>query len=399
MYKGGYIMFKKFVVVVLACVLVLSLFSFSANASDAMHDKPVYFSKGEVKNAEIPFKGHNTTAVVAGDVLKLGFTGVADPGIEIKMVENVDTNTYKVLAFKVMKTYDQTIKGEIYYNEKGLAAVGGKSVKFDYTESTDWQWIFINMEGKGNVGYLRFDVFEDAPSTDTLAYVAGFGFFKTQADAEAYANSEYGENLGKRIDDVGSPVEAWFSKTGDFHVGTWINQHPEGEPGYFWTKFNANSSFMGINIFLFGHDTEESYATWKLFKYDKNIEKTLQSEPAATGDLSCVGNNWYFIRFNKQEKGQYLFYLEYTGGEYLVVGNHEEPVGEGLIEYGTNANYSAADKRYMTGSILFEENESGIYYVPIVADEPETIPSTGDVSLIGYAAMAFISVLIKKKKY
>ena len=30
MYKGGYIMFKKFVVVVLACVLVLSLFSFSA---------------------------------------------------------------------------------------------------------------------------------------------------------------------------------------------------------------------------------------------------------------------------------------------------------------------------------------------------------------------------------
>ena len=32
-------------------------------------------------------KSHNTTAVVAGDVLKLGFTGVADPGIEIKCLK------------------------------------------------------------------------------------------------------------------------------------------------------------------------------------------------------------------------------------------------------------------------------------------------------------------------
>ena len=59
-----------------------------------------------MKNAE--FLLSTTQQLLLQEMLKLGFTG-GDPGIGLKWLK-MYTNTYKVLAFKVMKTYDQTIK-------------------------------------------------------------------------------------------------------------------------------------------------------------------------------------------------------------------------------------------------------------------------------------------------
>ena len=138
-------MFKKFLVLMLALALVLSLFSFTSSANEGPSGKSVYFQDGKAVNADIPNKGNNTKAVIAGDALKIGFTATEDPGIDIKMHDNVDTNTYKILALKVKKTHNEEIEGEIFYNEKGLGAIGGKRVDVPYAATTDWQWVYIDL--------------------------------------------------------------------------------------------------------------------------------------------------------------------------------------------------------------------------------------------------------------
>ena len=245
---------------------------------------------------------------------------------------------------------------------------------------------------------MRFDVYKTAPSTDDLVYVAAFGFFKSTADAQAFADTTTGKDLGSKLTDRSFPFEVWFTKTGDITIGTWLNQHPEGEVGYFWTKFNANAGFTAINYFIYAGDTPAE-AVWKLFKYKSNLEATLNSEPVASGDISTLDNTWLISEFDRQGPGQYLFYIEYIGGSHFVVANHDTHVGEDLIEYGTNGNPSTETHRYMTGSIIFEENESGVYYNAIEEDKAEENPTTGDVALIGYAAVAFVTALLKKKRY
>lgn len=120
-------------------------------------------------------------SVVTGDVLKIGFSATSDPYLDIKLSDNIDTNTYKIVGLKVKKTHDKAIGGELFYNEKGKGAVGEKHVLTNYTDSTDWQWVFADLGAvsAGNVGYLRYDVFGTAPSTDDIVLLAYVGFFKS----------------------------------------------------------------------------------------------------------------------------------------------------------------------------------------------------------------------------
>ena len=53
--------------------------------------------------------------------------------------------------------------------------------------------------------------------------------------------------------------------------------------------------------------------------------KTLQSEPAATGDLSCVGTTGILWSFKSGKRP--VSFSKYTGGN-IREGNHEKPVGE-----------------------------------------------------------------------
>lgn len=110
-------------------------------------------------------------------------------------------------------------------------------------------------------------------------------------DANAFAQSNEGKALGSNAGNDDFPFEVYFSKDTSIAVGTWINQHPESEAGYYWVKFNANAKFNGINYFIYAGDVP-ALGKWKLFKYNANIEATLSGTPVASGDISTLGNSW-----------------------------------------------------------------------------------------------------------
>lgn len=144
----------------------------------------------------------------------------------------------------------------------------------------------------------------------------------------------------------------------------------------------------------------------------------MKTEPVATGQFNTISNHFMYAGFPVQDPGQYLFYLEYKGGSHFVIGGNATPVGADKIEVGTNGAFpmpTLRDLKYMMANILFDANSSNVYFNPIVADteapvtepttEPTTepgtepIPETGDVALIGYAAVALVTVLFKKKEH
>lgn len=292
-------MFKRGITLFIIVSIFVLTFALFANAAEGPHEKAVYFQNGNVVNATIGERGNSTKALVNGDALMVGFTALADPGIGIQLDQNIDTSVYKIGAFKVKKNHNEAIKGEIFYNTRGSGAVGGKMIKIDHTASTDWQWIFVDFAGAsaGEVGYMRYDMYETAPSLDDLYYISYIGFFKSQADAEAFAGSSQGNGYGSNIGNKTFPFDVYFSADATIDVGTWLNQAPAGQTGYFWTKFNANSSFSSITYFLYA-GTEPAFGKWKLFKYQADLESTLSSSPVASDDISLVGNSWMDAKFN-----------------------------------------------------------------------------------------------------
>lgn len=115
---GGAIMIKKIFTISLTIALLLTSFVFPSIAADPPSDKSAYFEDGVAVNCTPAEAGSNVLTVISGDVLKIMVSGKADPNFGIQLKDNVDTNTYKILALKVKKTYNPVIGGEIFYNEK-----------------------------------------------------------------------------------------------------------------------------------------------------------------------------------------------------------------------------------------------------------------------------------------
>ena len=392
-------MFKKSVILAVVICMVISMFAINTYAADPPSDKSVYFKDGEAKNCTVAESGSNMKSLISGDVLKLLVLGKSDPNINITLDGNVDTKTYKILAMKVKKEYDGATGGEIFYNEHGKGAEGGKSMTFEYAAGTDYQWIYIDLSSKSvdQVGFIRFDAYQEAPLENTLLTVAGIGFFKSVDDMNAYAASAEGKQLGVNEGDKHFPWEVPFAGN-DAAPGVWLNTVPDAtKPGNYWVRFNANAPFYGISYMLYASKNNPK-GHWALYKYDTDIETTLAGTPVRKQDISANGDSWQLAEFEQVGKGQYVFYIELEEGQgegyYYNVGVSGNDADPNLIETGFNGTNKAA-KGVLSGSVQFIKTDGVTNYFAALDAEN---PSTGDVALFGYGIAALATVLIKKRK-
>jgi hypothetical protein len=185
---------KKLTCLILIAAMLTATAVLSAAEAPADEAPPVMtVENGAVTHGSIT-AGNNVMTLISGDVVKFGFKGTADPMINIKPDFAVDTAVYPILAIKARRD-GQEKDGQVFYNEPGSGAVGGKEVNFSWTESTDWQWLLIDLSGCGIVGYMRFDMFNSA-NIDTTGMIAAVTFFKTVEDAQAFAATEEWAALG-----------------------------------------------------------------------------------------------------------------------------------------------------------------------------------------------------------
>lgn len=399
-------MLKKCTVLVIALCMVLALVPLRTQAADPPHSKSMIFKDNQVINGSVAASGNNMKSLVSGDVLKLKILGKGDPNIGIDFVENIDTSTYKILAMKVKKEYaGGGLEGEIFYNVKGQGAVGGKSTKFLWAEGTDWQWIYVDLgaANAGDVGFIRFDPYDDSPVENTMITVAGIGFFKTVDDMNAFAATPDGQNLGSNEGDRDFPVEVPFSGT-DLNIGIWLNTVSDpSKPGHYWIRFNAAAPFYGINFYLYA-SKNNAKGHWALYKFDTSVEQTLAGEPVAREDLSLSQDTHLQAAFEPMNPGQYIFYVELEPDQdpdptvfYYVVACSSIDAPEGLIEYGFNGtkNPDYNGPLVMAGTVMFVETEGvNDYLIPLDAENP----TTGDVGIIAYGFAALAAVLVKRRK-
>ena len=231
---------KKVLLITLAALLTLSALSvFGAAAEETADGAPrslITVENGEVKNGTIK-EGNNVKTLASGDVVKFGFKKEFDPMIHINLGEAVDTAEYPILAIKAQQSGATKLGGEVFYNEPGAGAVGGKSVKYTWADTAEWQWIKVDLSGCGNVGYLRLDVFDNG-DTSVTGMIAALGFFKTAEDADAFAASEQGLKLGtdpgtesviEEIKQEDASFYYLYDKESTISTGWWYAPYAEGK--------------------------------------------------------------------------------------------------------------------------------------------------------------------------
>ncbi len=104
----------------------------------------------------------------------------------------VDLDEYKVMQLKVKIDPKAGRVGNIYYttDEAPGAFAEAQNIQYNYTKTDDWQIVNVNgqysLPWTGMLSATRFDVFSTL-NTDTVVKIAYVAFFKTMADAEAFA--------------------------------------------------------------------------------------------------------------------------------------------------------------------------------------------------------------------
>lgn len=394
-------MVKKTFAIMLILALLLTTFIIPTSAAEGPSDKSMYFSNDQAVNGVPASSGSNVMTVISGDVLKIKVLGKSDPNFGIELNSNVDTNVYKICALKVKKTHAPATGGEIFYNVKGQGAVGGKSVTFNYAEGTDYQWIYVDLGAKnaGDVGFIRFDVYQESPSDLEYLTLAAVGFFKSVDDMNAFAQTDTGKNLGKNEGTKGFPETL---SGGLNSPGVWLNDRIDAtKPGYYWVKFNTALPFYKFNVLqIYAGTTKDNTGTWKLFKHNTDLETTMAGTPVAQGAINQKGDKPFSIEFGKNiPAGQYVLYIEQdmTPDTYLNIGTSAVEPDPKKFEYGFNGTkFDTAATTFIAASIEFV-GTTDVYFKDLIPDGAPN-PETGDISLLGFAALGLVSVLTKKRK-
>ena len=127
--------------------------------------------------------------------IEVGFNS-DDPQIEIKFdditnEEGVYVKDYPVMMMKVRRGSDSDpLSGEIFfYTEKSPSAKAGNNFYFYYEDTTDWQYVIIDLKSNAKCrDYftgMRFDVFDHAPEGGNLD-IEWITFFQTVEAAEKF---------------------------------------------------------------------------------------------------------------------------------------------------------------------------------------------------------------------
>ncbi len=235
---------KRSVCLILSFFILLSAFCFSFADETADVAGLITITDGKQLNGEIK-AGNNVTAVTKGDVFMFAFNGTSDPMIDIRMDAEVDTAEYPVVGIKARRSGTET-DGEIFYNGLYGFADGEKSVRFSWNESTDWQWLRIDLSGCGGVGYMRFDVFDTA-LIDTVGMIAAVGFFRSEEALDSYAKTEEAGSFGTLTGDASvsetiakekEAAVALYDTDSQVNPGYWFSPYAEGQSLSFSLEFD-----------------------------------------------------------------------------------------------------------------------------------------------------------------
>lgn len=351
---------KRSVIILLAAVLTLSTAGMialagtpqvafaetavsSGSAEAAAPKSLITVESSQVKNGTIT-AGNNVKVLGSGDVVKFGFKGESDPMININLGEAVDTAEYPILAIKAQQTGAAKLGGEVFYNEPGSGAVGGKSVKFQWADTSEWQWLKGDLSGCGNVGYLRFDVFDTA-DVNVTGMIAAVAFFKTADDADAFSASEQGLKLGtdpgpesvlEEIKQEEASYYYLYDKESSISTGWWYAPYAEGKSisAYF------ESTVWFNKVWFFAYASQNPCPILLTILNDNEDE-------VFSRELGIVGNDenlvdlgialppgYYTIMFDSVEVDEDLL-----GNIHFVLGSAGEcDVEVELTSFGGNTN-------------------------------------------------------------
>ena len=292
---------------------------------------------GNVRNGTIA-AGNNVKTIGSGDVIKFGFKGDFDPMIHINLNEPADTAEYPILAIKAQQTGSAQLNCEVFYNEPGAGAEGGKSVISQWADTAEWQWLKFDLSDRGNVGYLRFDVFfnGDVKVTGMIAAVA---FFKTVEDADAFAAGEQGLKLGTDPGEESIIREIEQEKAANFYLydeessistGWWFHPYAEGKS--ISVAFDSPVWFSKVWFFAYASQHECPILFTVM---DENDDEVFSQELGIIGNDENVVDlglalppGYYTIMFESVEVDE-----ELAGNIHFVLGSAAE--GDVEVEFMT----------------------------------------------------------------
>ena len=374
---------KKITAIILTLMLVLGLVTvqFAEEAAAPAEGAPatlITVENGEVKNGSIA-AGNNVKTLNEGDVVKFGFKGDFDPMIVINFNEPVDTAEYPVLAFKVQRT-GEDVEGQVFYNEPGSGAVAGKEKTFEWGETQEWQWIKVDLSDCGTVGYIRFDVF-NKPNVETTGMIAAFGFFKTEADVDAFADSGAGKALGSDIGtgSVGEEIikeeksfYPLYDTKGTISTGWWFHPYAEGKT--LSTSFEIPEWFDRIWIFAYASSTPCPVLLTVLDEHDDEV---------FSEEVTATGNAEFIVELGKALKpGYYTILIESVEVDddlidhiHFVLGSApaSEDVDVEFSNNGGNANDNTPEAPAI--KLMICEPDPNYTEKPTATPKPTTAPT------------------------
>ena len=338
---------KKVLLITLAALLTLGALSvFGAAAEEVADGTPrslITVENGEVKNGSIK-EGNNVKTLGSGDVVKFGFKKEFDPMIHINLDEAVDTAEYPILAIKAQQSGATKLGGEVFYNEPGAGAEGGKSVKYNWADTAEWQWIVVDLSNRGIIGYLRLDVFDNG-DTSVTGMIAALGFFKTEEDAGAFAASEQGLKLGtdpgpesviEEIKQEDASFYYLYDKDSTISTGWWYAPYAEGKS--ISVYFESTVWFSKIWFFAYASQNDCPILLSVLDDSDDEVfsrEISVKGNTDNTIDLGiALPPGYYTIMFESVEVDEDLL-----DKIHFVLGSAEESdVEVELTSFGGNTN-------------------------------------------------------------
>ncbi|MBO4363633.1 MAG: hypothetical protein J5912_04555 [Clostridia bacterium] len=114
--------------------------------------------------------------------------------IALEMMPEVELDTYKIMQLKIKIDPKMGLQGNIYYStdEAPGGYAEGQNVAYRYANTEDWQIVNVDFTRQRNwtsiLDACRLDMFPSAKE-DTVVKVAYVTFFKTLAEAQAFADA------------------------------------------------------------------------------------------------------------------------------------------------------------------------------------------------------------------
>ena len=339
---------KRFLAAAIAVIMITAVFAGTVNATDPVrvnsYDEDEAYNIVTSPDVNVIFDhmawcdndsstNHPSSRGVIFNAA-VGFVGFGIPAQWNSDGVNAPKVTYDFELFNFTTDYETSVKGTPVYKEtltpegdmvsRGINTEYG--VYFDFGKTMPKGKYVARFNVTSTTGYSVFPKFSSVYSDDTIIFEPGgvpFGFYLMFAET---SNTYFLSNSGEAVF-VGRSISPDPGT-----VGVWVDKdHTESA----YVKFTAAGAFNAISVGQYWASNAslpngpEADWTIEIFKFDKNIERTIEGTPVHTEYMHSTGDGKPAcnFKFDLVEAGTYVVVFTVTNpdDEMEVGGEIKNP--------------------------------------------------------------------------